>query len=97
MSGGSFNYAYVSVQTFCEELEIKIRQNGKPRDDSPYDDEHYPEYSAETLFALGQILEDAERVAKLMRETEWLYSGDHGEESFQRLVAPLLSPAIPRQ
>lgn len=97
MSGGSFGYAYSRVQQFCEELEIKIRRNGKSREDALYPDECYPEYSADTLFSLGQILEEAEKVAKLMRETEWLYSGDHGEESFQRLVAPLLPPAIPRQ
>jgi hypothetical protein len=90
MSGGSFNYAYSGVRSFCDELEIKIRQNGQSREDKNYPGECYPEYSPVTLVTLRQILAEAERVSKMMREAEWLYSGDHGEESFRSLVVPLL-------
>lgn len=77
MSGGSFDYAYSRVNSFVEELGEKVRNE--------------QELKPETAYALGEIAGVASIVARLMRETEWFFSGDHGEESFMRLVQPLLA------
>ena len=41
------------------------------------------EETMKRLIASHKIIETA---GKLAREIEWLYSGDHGEESFNRLI-----------
>jgi len=71
MSGGSFNYAYMRVLDFAEELEQKLA-------DSDY------RWSPETLEELSNVLKLANYFGKVMRHTEWLYSGDYGEESFHK-------------
>jgi hypothetical protein len=43
-------------------------------------------FSSETLHTLIKIHHIIENAGKLAREVEWLYSGDHGEESFNSIV-----------
>ncbi len=85
MSGGSFNYAYSHMAMFADELAQKL-------DDWDITDEYgYKTYSfkPETLAKLREIQIAAERIAKLMREAEWLYSADTSDDSFMRRVAEI--------
>ncbi len=38
---------------------------------------------------VSEIVKDAKRTSALMREAEWLYSGDTSEDSFLRRVAEI--------
>jgi len=77
MSGGHFDYAYHIVENFCEILKRNIRDN-KKKDESGY----APEYSEEVINELKKILASTKKTAELMYHTEWLMSGDDGEETF---------------
>lgn len=82
MSGGHFDYAYMRVINFADQLEDDLAKAKTP--DSygqlPYD------WSPEVVTRLRETLADARWMATLMREAEWLYSGDHSEESYLRLT-----------
>ncbi len=82
MSGGSFSYAYRRVEQFCEELERRVKQR-----DFVDEWEPQPNYvGPEAMIKLREILVLTCRAAKLMREVEWLYSGDTSDESFLERV-----------
>jgi hypothetical protein len=73
MSGGNFNYAYETVGTFTYDLQYRL--------------EAEPElYSQPVMDKLKEIERIANKTAKLMKEVEWLYSGDTGEMSFMNRV-----------
>ena len=76
MSGGSFNYAFWVTAQFADELEVKLYEN------------RY-EFELPTRKKLVEIQALASYTAKLMREAEWLYSGDTGDESFLQRVAEI--------
>jgi hypothetical protein len=101
MSGGSFNYAYRRVETFVEELETKVRHAVSPAEVVEGEDikerRHVPDFSLSTLARLSEIAKMSEHVAKLMREAEFLYSGDNCEDSFHENLAELAQtmPAAP--
>ena len=81
MSGGSFNYAYKKVEDFAYLLSEKISSNKtKDRWGCAYD------FRDEVIAKMVEIEGQARKTAKLMREVEWLYSGDHGSDSFLALV-----------
>lgn len=82
MSGGSFDYAYSSVSRFADDLRNKLDEQGKPNGEGWTQPEWTPDVSAK----LAEIAALAERVSKLMKEAEWLYSGDTGEDTFMRRV-----------
>jgi predicted glycosyltransferase involved in capsule biosynthesis len=86
MSGGSFNYAYVRVETFVEELESKLRRSAAP---SEQPGDWVPKLSPETLAQLAEIAKLGAHYAKLMRETELLFSADVDEDSFRERLAEL--------
>ena len=88
MSGGSFNYAYSRVQDFCETLTERIKNNDVANE---YGD--VCAYPPEVLEVLKTILAQAEQMTGLMKEVEWLYSGDCGPETFLERVAEHLSSA----
>lgn len=75
MSGGHFNYKYFDINSFAEELkhdnDIETKSGV---------------WSDKTITLLIGCQELIEQAGKLAREIEWLYSGDHGEESFAELV-----------
>jgi len=73
MSGGSFDYAYEKVVSFTNDLKESL--------------ENEPDfYSQLVVNKLKEIERIADKTAKLMKEVEWLYSGDTGEESFMERV-----------
>ena len=76
MSGGSFDYAYFHPQRFADDLRNRIvkRVDG--------DGDPVGQYSPATISRLLKIALLAERASLLMKETEWLYSGDTGEDTF---------------
>ena len=85
MSGGYFNdrgYEYYKVEQFADELEVEIQNNNKP-DEYEYD---APNLSPETIKYLRKQLRQMRKTAEIMRHIDYLYSGDHGEDSFMERV-----------
>ena len=83
MSGGHFgDYDYYKVYQFADELEVEIQNNNKP-DEYGYDPYNY---SPETIKYLRKQLRLMRYVAEIMRHIDYLYSGDHGEDSFMHRV-----------
>ena len=78
MSGGHFgDYDYYKVAQFADELEVEIQNNNKP-DEYGY----VKDYSPETIKYLRKQLRLMRHTADIMRHIDYLYSGDHGEDSF---------------
>ena len=90
MSGGSFDYAFSTVESFADELGVKL--DGKDEADAwgfkPL------QFAPETIGKLREIEQLARRTAMLMREAEWLYSGDTSDCSFMRRVAEIESSNV---
>jgi hypothetical protein len=82
MSGGHFDYKCFQISQFAEELQHEIDTNSE--------EEIGHQYTEETLVVLRQCKALIEKAGKVAREIEWLYSGDHSEESFLRIVSPKL-------
>jgi len=82
MSGGSFDYKCFAVSQFADELQHKIDVNNVPEKGSLF--------KKETVDALAKCHKLIEEAGVLAREIEWLYSGDHSEDSFLEIVGPLL-------
>jgi hypothetical protein len=79
MSGGSFDYAYYRTMQFADELETRLDEQGTDPDKSGWT---RPIWSPEVASSLRKTVELANYVSKLMKEAEWLYSGDTGEETY---------------
>jgi len=78
MSGGNFgDYDYYKVHQFADELEVEIHNNNKP-DEYGY----VRNYSPETIKYLRKQLRQMRYTADIMRHVDYLFSGDHGEDSF---------------
>jgi hypothetical protein len=85
MSGGSFNYAYNRVVEFADDLAHKL-DNHDAIDrygETPYN------FNQVVLDKLREIEYIARYAAILMREAEWLYSGDTSETSFLKNVTEI--------
>jgi len=83
MSGGHFGdcgYDYYKVAQFADELEVEIQNNNKPDEYAP------PNFSPETINYLRNQLIPMRKMAEIMRAVDYLYSGDHGEDSFMYRV-----------
>ena len=87
MSGGHFNnngYIYYQVHQFADELENDILNNAKP------DEYQYaPNFSAETICYLKDRLPEIRKMSEIMRAIDYLYSGDHGEDSFFKAISKI--------
>ena len=84
MSGGHFNYngyIYHQVYEFADELEKEIQNNRKEKDS-----EYAPEFNDEILSYLKNQVTVIRKVALIMKEIDYLYSGDHGEDSFLEFI-----------
>jgi hypothetical protein len=84
MSGGHFcdcGYDYYKVAQFADELEYEIASNFT-KDEHGYAYE-YPEEVVNYLTAQVPRLR---RMAEIMRHIDYLYSGDHGSDSFISIV-----------
>jgi hypothetical protein len=80
MSGGHFNdcgYEYYKVSQFADELEEEVRNNFE-KDEYGY----AYEYPAEVCEYLLEQVPKMRKMAEIMRHIDYLYSGDHGSDSF---------------
>jgi len=78
MSGGHFGncgYDYYKVAQFADELEVEIQ-------DKKDEYGHSYNFSPETIKYLRKQLLKMRKMAEIMRHIDYLYSGDHGEDSF---------------
>lgn len=81
MSGGSFDYNCFRISTFADDLMARIETNGV------YDENGYGDgFASETIEMLKRCHAIIEKAGILAHHIEWLYSGDHDEESFMNLV-----------
>ena len=90
MSGGYFDYGCFRVSQFADELQHEIEINDDPGMDE-YGDRRGYGFEKKTLSRLVVSQQIIETAGRLAREIEWLYSGDHGEESFNRLADTILA------
>lgn len=84
MSGGKFNgstYIYYEVSRFADELENEI-QNNLVEDEYGY----APKYNDEIIAYLKYKLPEIRKMSEIMRAIDYLYSGDHGEDSFLKII-----------
>jgi len=84
MSGGHFNYSgyiYFQVEEFADQLEKDIANNNTP-DEYGY----CPGYNNEVIAYLKSQVSKIRQMAETMRAIDYLYSGDHGEDSFMEIV-----------
>jgi hypothetical protein len=90
MSGGSFDYAYGKVFQFADELGVKLDKHDRMNEygETPY------AFEPATLSKLREIEKLARKTAALMKEAEWLYSGDTGDDSFMDRVANIESSNV---
>ena len=90
MSGGHFGncgYDYYKVAQFADELEEEILRNGKKRDDTGYYGiDYYPTFDDEAIEYMKAQLPKMRKMAEIMRHIDYLYSGDHGDDSFMERV-----------
>ena len=71
MSGGSLDYVYYKVQNAVDDMIKEISDN--------------PDwYEGETLELIKNTITFANITAKMLKEVEWLFSGDNGDKSFCR-------------
>ena len=82
MSGGHFgDYDYYKVSQFADELEQDILNNGKAGTDGDHSD-WYPNHNEEVIEYLKQQLPKLRKMSEIMRHIDYLYSGDHGDDTF---------------
>jgi len=86
MSGGAFDYAYEKVLSFADSLREEIERNNIP--DSTYG--FCNSFSGSTILYMKDIEIISRICASLMKEVEWLYSADTGEDTFTNNVVKLL-------
>jgi hypothetical protein len=79
MSGGKFDYAYQKVYQFADELANKLDAM------TPGIGWENPAVSSR----LRGLVVEARHCAALMKETEWMYSGDIGEDTFNERVTKI--------
>lgn len=82
MSGGSFDYAYGRTQQFADELKNKLDERHTVDECG---EQHY-NFRPDVIATLHDIHKLAEMAARMMKEAEWLYSGDTGEDTFMARV-----------
>jgi hypothetical protein len=84
MSGGHFNdcgYIYHRVDQFAYELEEEIQKNNVEQEYG-----YTPNHSPEVIEYLEEQVHILHKMADIMRHIDFLYSGDHGEDSFMERV-----------
>ena len=80
MSGGHFGdcgYDYYKVVQFADELEEEVRNNFN---EDEYGFAH--EYPPDVCKYLLEQVTKMRKMAEIMRHIDYLYSGDHGPDSF---------------
>lgn len=91
MGGGHFEYNCFRISQFAEDLQHAIDVNSSNEQIDDFGTlllgRHFGD---DVLVALKESQAIIEKAGVLAKEIEWLYSGDHGEDSFLRLVQPIL-------
>ena len=86
MSGGHFGdcgYDYHKVSQFADELEVEIENNGKARnEDRTYGYEWYHNHDPDVIDVLREQIPKLRKMATIMRDIDYLYSGDIGDDGF---------------
>jgi len=78
MSGGHFgDYDYYKVSQFADELELDIDNNDKP-DEYGWKHNHDPD----VIDVLREQIPKLRKMATIMRDIDYLYSGDIGDDGF---------------
>lgn len=89
MSGGTFNqcgYVYYQVSQFADELENEIENNEKE------DEWGYKRgYNEKTLEILKSQIKNIRAMSQVMKEIDYLYSGDTSEETLVSRIEGILS------
>ena len=84
MSGGHFNdcgYEYYKVSQFADELEHEILNNGREgTKENGY--EWYPNHDPDVIDVLEEQIPKLRKIAEIMHDIDYLYSGDIGDDSF---------------
>lgn len=80
MSGGAIHpqYLYYQVNQFADELENRIENNNVP-DEYGY----APNLPDDILDYLKLQVSNLRKISEVMRATDYLFAGDHGEDSFR--------------
>ncbi len=84
MSGGHFNdcgYEYYKVVQFADELEAEVSNNFE---EDEYGFAH--EYPPDVCKYLLEQVTKMRKMAEIMRAVDYLYSGDHGSDSFMEKI-----------
>lgn len=90
MSGGHFEYNCFRISQFAEDLQHELDINCSEERDN-YNDPIGSCYEPETIEMLINAQAVIAYAGKISREIEWLYSGDHGEESFRKIVNNIIA------
>jgi hypothetical protein len=86
MSGGHFNYSgyiYYQVERFADELEDELDRNWDIIDDEEYSGFGF---SDEVVECLKSQVRKIREIAEIMQHIDYLYSGDHGEDTFLEIM-----------
>ncbi len=89
MSGGHFDYGCYRISQFADDLQHEIDLNDDTSDDG-YGGTRGRGYGSDVMERLTVAQQWIRIAGRLAREIEWLYSGDHGEESFCKLMDRIL-------
>jgi hypothetical protein len=84
VSGGHFNdcgYIYYNVYQFADELEQDILNNKVTQEYG-----WCPDHSDEVIEYLKEQLSKMRKMAEIMRHIDYLYSGNHGDDSFMERI-----------
>lgn len=86
ISGGHFDYGCYKITQFAEDLQHDIQTN---KDILPESWGEARNLNDATIAKLKEYQQQLEFLGRVAREIEWLYSGDHGEDSFMRILKNL--------
>ena len=81
MSGGHYDYNQYYIWDIAETIVKDLANNSQE-----YEDEEENEYArhmpSDVVARMTELKNKLEQVAKLVKEADWLYSGDTSEEYF---------------
>jgi len=81
MSGGSLDYVYWKVEDAVDRIVEEISR--------------IDYYEEKTVNMLKMTAAMANVTAKLLKEAEWLFSGDNGDESYSRNIQEIITKYEP--
>jgi hypothetical protein len=82
MSGGSFDYDCFKISQFADNLKARLASNKDKDNEFGW----CPDFNEETIDLLKQSHKIIDMAGRIAHHIEWLYSGDHGEDTFKELM-----------